>query len=308
MKNVLILGAYGFIGRCLANELSKKVNVIGYDKESVSVTTRHIFPCLHGDFLADTRLAGKFREILNTHEIDTVYHLISTTVPAAGTKYMAQEIEDNVVSSVKLLESMRNTGVKRVIFASSGGTVYGESKGRPHPCSDGTFPICSHGIQKTTIEHYLQLYDRLGIVKCLIARISNPYGCMPLQNRKQGVIPILLSKLVAGEPIAIFGNTVRDYIYIDDTIDALIRLGYYDKDKRVFNIGTGKSTRLHDLVAMCEKTANRKFSAIEFQDIRECDVVENILDISETITELDWIPNILLEEGIKLTFQGISDK
>jgi UDP-glucose 4-epimerase len=227
--------------------------------------------------------------------------LISSTIPCSGTEHTALEIEENIAPTVKLLEAMKNVGTKRIIFSSSGGTVYGESKGKPHLCTDPVMPICSYGVQKIVIEQYMRLYDLLYDMKCLVVRISNPYGILSLQNRSQGVIPIFLSKLLSKQPIVIYGETIRDYIHISDVVDALIKLGQYEKEKKIFNIGTGVSTSLHELLLMLEKTAKCKFAEIIKQGIRGCDVYENTLDISDTVRELNWHPKIFLEEGIKLT-------
>jgi len=296
MKNVLVLGANGFIGRHLINNLMLKANVVGYDR---MLPNNHVtYPFIQGDFSVEE----KFEELLSSFQIDTIYHLISSTVPCVGTTHAALEIEENVMPTVKLLEAMKNAGTKRIVFSSSGGTVYGELRGYPHKTTDPVKPICSYGLQKVIIEQYLDLYGQLYDMRCIVARISNPYGVLSLQNRKQGVIPILLSKLFLRESITIYGETVRDYIHISDVVESLTLLGKYEKEKRIFNIATGTSTSLQALLQMLEAIAECKFVEIVRQDIRDCDVWENALDISDTIRELNWCPKVALEEGIKHTF------
>jgi UDP-glucose 4-epimerase len=302
VKNVLVLGACGFIGRHLVNRLLLETNVVGYDR--VIPDYHASYPFIQANFAHDE----KFEDILLSYQIDTVYHLISSTIPCTGTNHIPQEIEENILPTVRLLEAMKNTGAKRIIFSSSGGTVYGESKGKPHLCTDPVMPICSYGIQKIAIEQYLRLYDHLYDMECLIARISNPYGILPLQNRSQGIIPIFLSKLLSKQPIILYGETIRDYIHISDAVEALINLGRYEKEKRIFNIGTGVSTSLHELLQMLETAAKCKFIEIIKQDIRGCDVYENTLDISDTVRELNWHPKILLEDGIKLTLKEMKEQ
>jgi len=303
MKNVLVLGANGFIGHHLINKLLLEHNVVGYDKTKPDVNTPYSF--IKADFSQDVNL----EKILSSFQIDTVYHLISTTVPCPGTKQIIMEIEENIIPTVKLLEAMNNTGINRIIFCSSGGTVYGESKGKPHSCTDNIKPICSYGIQKVVIEQYMNLYNQLYDFNCLIARISNPYGVLSLQNRTQGIIPIFLSKLLLKQPVILYGETLRDYIYINDVIDALFKLGQYEKEKRIFNIGTGISTSLNDLIQLIERISKHKFTTIIKHDKRNCDVYENSLDISDTVNELNWKPQITLEEGVQLVFNNmISNK
>jgi UDP-glucose 4-epimerase len=299
MKNVLVLGANGFIGHHLVNKLLFENNVVGYDRIMPDI---HIsYPFIKADFTQDEN----FEKILSSFQIDTVYHLISSTIPCSGTKQIVREIEENIVPTIKLLEAMKNTGTKRIIFSSSGGTVYGESNGKPHLTTEHLLPICSYGIQKVVIEQYMNLYNHLYNMKCFITRISNPYGILALQNRTQGVIPIFLSKLILKQPIILYGETFRDYIHISDVVEALINIGQYEKEKRIFNIGTGISTSLHHLVQLLETVANCKFIEIIDKDIRDCDVYENSLDISDTINELNWRPKIELEEGIRLILNDI---
>jgi len=301
MKNVLVLGSNGFIGHHLVNRLLLEYNVIGYDRIAPNVSLP--YPFIQSDFTQDE----KFEDILLSFRIDTVFHLISSTIPCQESKQIIREIEENIIPTVKFLEAMNNTGAKRIIFCSSGGTIYGESKGKPHLCTDNIEPICSYGIQKAVIEHYLGLYNKLYNIKGLIARISNPYGMLTLQNRTQGVIPIFISKLLLKEPIILYGETLRDYIHINDVIEALNKLGQYEKEKKIFNIGTGIPTSLKDLIKLLERVTKRKFVDIIKKDKRNYDVYENSLDISDTVNELDWQPKISLEEGVQLIFNDMME-
>ena len=297
MQNVLVLGANGFIGQNLIQRLSSEVDiVVGYDR---SMPEKHLpYLSLKGDFLQEKN----FEEILRHYKIDTVYHLISTTFPSSGTTQIVQEMEENVIPTVRLLEAMKNVGAKSIIFASSGGTVYGESMGgAAHRCADALSPICTYGLQKLIIEECLNFYGRLGNINCYVARISNPYGIILSKTRAQGIIPIFISKLLSNEPITVYGETIRDYIHISDVINALVLIGQYKSTRRIFNIGTGVPTDLHTLIKMLENIVQRTFVGVNKQDRRDCDVYENVLDISDTISELGWQPKIALEEGIRIT-------
>jgi len=301
MKNILVLGANGFIGHHLVNKLILNYNVIGYDKTIPEIKTANSF--IKGNFFTEI----DFEKILTSYQIDTVYHLISSTVPCEGTENIIKEISENIIPTIRLLEAIKNTGTEKIIFTSSGGTVYGESSGLPHLVTDTIKPICSYGVHKVVIEHYLNLYNHLYNINCFIARISNPYGVLELNNRTQGLIPIFINKLIHKEPITIFGESIRDYIHINDVIDALILIAQIDSKKRLFNIGTGISTSLIEIIEIIETITNRKFTKIIKKNIRSCDVHENILDISETIKELNWNSKITLKEGIKLTIEEMEN-
>lgn len=302
MKRVLILGSNGFLGRYLSAELTRRsVTVYGYDCSNQTENAPYSF--IQGDFRHEQR----FSRILTEGQFDVVYHLISTTVPVPGTSNILREAEENIMPTLRLLDAMKSVGGE-LIFASSGGTVYGEFRGRHHQCGDPLAPICSYGVQKASIEQFMQLYNQTGEVRCKICRISNPYGVMPQQGRTQGIIPILLRSLLDGAPITLYGETVRDYIYITDVIDALIAVGAYVGSERVFNVGTGIGTGLHALIKLLEERCGRSFPTIQEEETRTCDVAENVLDISETTRLLDWAPSVPLKNGIDRTLNALYGK
>ena len=293
-----MLGASGFIGSYLTKQLSSQANIIGYD---LVPPCNDSYEFVQGDFPTE----NNFEYILKTYKIDVIFHLISTTTPMIGTSRVTQEISENIIPTINLLESMKNTGTKRIIFTSSGGTVYGESRGHPSKCEDLLYPICSYGVQKLAIEQYFQLYNHLYDLVCIVARISNPYGAFLQEGRTQGIIPIFLLNLLSGKPITLYGETVRDYIHISDVINVLISLGFYKGKQRVFNVATGVPTRLDSLVHTLENIAKKEFVAVNRHGIRACDVYENVLNINDTIRELNWKPIISLEDGISMTLKEI---
>lgn len=300
MKNVLILGATGFIGRYLAEKLQETVNVIGYDRIVADVS----YPIIQGSFVEEEN----FEEILRDNKIDGVYHLVSTTIPKEDTSDIAQEVENNVVPTLSLLEAMRKTGVKKMIFVSSGGTVYGDRQGSAHTTDEVREPICGYGMQKMVIEDYLSFYNRRYGMDCRVVRLSNPYGLPPKRPRGQGIIPIFMSKLLNGEPITMFGDTLRDYIYIDDAIEAMTRYYWYAGASKVLNIGTGVPVRISDIVRLIEEETGKKFVSVTHEPIRCCDVQESVLDVMETMRELDWKPQVSLEDGIQRTWQELQSR
>lgn len=293
MGNILVLGSGGFIGHNLVNALVKQHNVIGYDFNEIQYSYDN-YTHLRGNFTEEQN----FSSILSLYKIDTVYHLISTSVPNESTDKVIDEIMGNIIPTTRLLDAMVKCNVKNIVFTSSGGTVYGEGSKSAHQEKEVIDPICSYGVQKASIEMYLNLYRYIHGINCIIARIANPYGILKEQGRTQGIIPIFLNRLYAGEPITLFGDTIRDYIYIDDVISALVKLYDYQGNKKVFNIGTGVPVDLKDVVELLENMTKKKFVSIDKKPIRVCDVVHNVLDITLTKRELEWEPTICLEQGI----------
>lgn len=301
MKNVLVLGANGFIGSHLVRTLLSENKVVGYD----ALGTTDIFQSpnythIAGNFCCEQ----EFSRILSKYHISIVYHMICTTIPASGTEHVEREIQQNIIPTVRLLESCVQCGVERFIFTSSGGTVYGEGKESvSHIESEPLQPICSYGVQKMTIEGYMRLYEHMHGIRTIAMRLSNPYGFCIQSGRKQGIIPIFLQKIMQNEPVTVFGDTTRDYLYIDDAISALFKVLTYNGKEHVFNVGSGIGTELNRLIKLIECVTKQEFSAIGWREIRSCDVDKNVLNVSMTKKELEWYPKMSLEDGIACTFQ-----
>lgn len=303
MGNILVLGANGFIASHLINELLKTHHVVGYDVcESAQFKNHTRYQCMIGDYCTEDR----FDEILKKHHISAVYHLICTTVPKEGTERSKTEILQNVLPTLNLLEAMVKAGVKRIIFSSSGGTIYGEGNADcPNTEEDPLHPVCSYGVQKATIEAYLHLYKHMHGISPVIARIGNPYGPWLQQDRTQGIIPILIRKLIAREKIELYGDTIRDYLYIDDAVRALVGMLDYRGNETVFNVGSGDGVWLHDLMTIIERVVGISFDSVNKQTIRSCDVNVNILNSTRLRRELNWYPQVSLIEGIQKTYDAM---
>lgn len=303
MKTVLVLGGSGFIGSHLVTSLLAGYRVVDYSavplaKAPASDRYRYVA----GNYCEEQDFEG----LIRTYQPFAVYHFISTTNPKNGTAHVAQEVEQNLLPTIRLLEAACRCGVERIIFPSSGGTVYGEGVvGHPHREQEPLVPICSYGVQKMAIEGLLRMYRHMHGIRTLIARVSNPYGLCQQSGRTQGIIPILLQNLHRQEPITLFGETVRDYIYIDDVTRAMVRLLTYEGEETVFNIGSGQGTHLHRLVSQIEEIAGKRFVAVEQEDIRSCDVHTSVLDISLAVRELNWEPKVTLEDGIRHTLRDM---
>lgn len=294
--NILILGSSGFIGSRLAEQLLLNHQVVGYSRHTPAhLLDNTSYTQITGDFVSEQN----FGHILSKYQISCIYHCISTTTPHIGTSHILSELQENVLPTLRLLEAAVECGVERVIFLSSGGTVYGEQgMSSEHSESDPLLPICSYGAQKASIEAYLNVYHHVHGLKTMIARVSNPYGLDTRKGRSQGIIPIFLRALYEDSGIILFGNTVRDFIHIDDVTNALVRLKDYTGTGHVFNIGSGTGIHLQQVVELMEQLAQKRFKSIQHLPIRDCDVAVNLLDVEYSCRELQWTPQISLEDGI----------
>lgn len=292
MKNkVLIIGGNGFIGSNLAGYLADRgMDVYSFDMVYPQKPNEKI-TYIQGDFF-DDNILKKIIEGMNV-----IYHAISTINPGnSNEKYMMGYSRD-FIQTVKLCSMIQNTDTK-MIFLSSGGTVYGRQKKQPIQESAVAMPINHYGNVKLCIENTLRIFDIQAHAKMLIARISNPYG--PGQDFRKGVgfIDAVIKKALAKETVEIWGdgNIIRDYIYIDDVIRMLYDLSKYEGDEVIFNISSGKGVSQNEIVKIVEKI-NGSLNYI-YKESRSVDVESIILDNTK-INSISSGNLIDIEQGIK---------
>ena len=207
------------------------------------------------------------------------------------------------MDTVRLLEMMRKYKVNRIVFLSSGGTVYGLPKALPFTENSPTDPICSYGITKLAIEKYLHLFHHLYGMQYLILRPSNPYGPLHTSNR-QGLINVLLRKIMADETITIWGDgqVVRDYIYIEDMADIIFRLIDSNVTNQIVNIGFGNGL---SILAILDILKTRfPLLRVQFQSPRGFDVSRLEMNVDK-MKSLCNIPLVDIHTGIDLTYNWI---
>ena len=306
LKKILILGGFGFIGTNLTEELLKRSNyeIIIFEAKKVLIQNPDLLDHVkvyYGDFHNEKDYEIIFKE----NEIDAVVHLISTTVPSISNENIIYDINSNLINTVKLLNTMKQYQIKKIIFPSSGGTVYGISK-EEHKESNPTTPICSYGIMKLAIEKYLYLYNYLYGINYLILRLSNPFGEYH-KNPLQGLINVVLEKVLNGETIEIWGNgsIIRDYIYIRDIVRIMVDLIEKNIQNEIINIGSGRGYSINEMLTIIREKIG-DFS-LKFVEERAIDVPYLVLNNDKLKTFLN-INLIGIEEGVKRTYEWIKKR
>ncbi len=297
--NILALGGNGFLGWHLVNELTTaghQVTVLGRRTEpqrSLPGATRYIQVDLSDRAALAKLLIG----------VDAVAHLASATVPSTGDKDAVADVRINLIGTLNLLEAMVEMECKRLLFFSSGGTVYGIPQHTPIDEHHALAPICSYGIVKVAIEAYLSLYARNHAMKCVILRASNPYGPCQSNLGVQGVIGTYLHSAMTGQPIEIWGDgkAVRDYIYVED-LARLGRLAIESNDSGIFNAGSGMGTSVREIAEYILRITRRDVPVFTLPG-RKFDVPISVLDIAKAKTTFDWKPEVDLEQGIHKTWR-----
>jgi len=230
---------------------------------------------------------------------DVCFHLVSTTLPKSSNADPVFDVESNLLGTVRLLSLSVKAGLKKVVFVSSGGTVYGIPKTVPIREDHPTDPLCSYGITKLAIEKYLGLFRELHGLQCSVLRLANPFGERQRTHASQGAVAVFLAKALRGETIEIWGDgsVVRDYIHIDDVVSALLVALEKDTVEHVFNIGSGRGMSLNSVLDAIERVTGRK-TLRQYLPGRPFDVPVSQLCIERARAELGWEPKVSFEDGV----------
>ena len=304
----VLLGGAGFQGSHIAEALLAAGHSVRiFDRpdrdHEAPQSLRDNATWLEGDFInpADTNAA--------VAGCDVVLHFVSTTLPKASNENPAYDVETNVIGTLRMLEHCVRHRVRKVIFISSGGTVYGVPRQVPIPESHATEPTCSYGIGKLAVEKYLSLYHTLHGLDYCVLRVANPYGERQRVASAQGAVTVFLDRALRGLPIEIWGDgsVVRDYIYVGDVARAFVAAVGYSGDERVINVGSGEGRSLKDIVSAIEKTLGRPVK-VNYLPGRPFDVSSNVLDISRAARCLNWRPKVTFAEGLARTATWLQER
>ena len=300
---IILLGAAGFIGTNLVIELAKNpkniITVVDRDNEFFKHIIALNLPNLY--FIeSELTMDIDYEELV--FDQDLVYHLVSTTVPTTSNQHIAEELKANVVLSANLFEACVKQHVKKVVFISSGGTVYGKESMCPLNEKTPTNPITSYGIQKVSIEKLLYLYNYMYGLDYRIIRLANPYGPYQRPNGVLGAVTTFTYKALKGEEILVYGDgsVVRDFIYIDDAVRGIQKIVEGTDKHHTFNLGCGYGTSIIQVLESIERALNKKLN-VRYTEARKVDVPVNYLDIKRFETSYGSLNPISLEDGIRRT-------
>lgn len=312
-KTILVTGGAGFIGSHLVDRLVEEghevvvVDNLATGKEE-NINSEAEFYKLN---LASDELAKVFEK--ETPEV--VFHLGAQINARRAIKEPLFDAHTNIIGSLNLLEEFRrisaNNNNAELVFASSGGCVYGEPEEFPTPETHPTEPDTPYGVAKLAFEKYLGCYP---VIDWISLRLGNVYGPRQDSQGEAGVIAIFIENLLSGETCRIFGDgkQTRDYVYVDDVIKALLRAYRTDtsnwgRQKRTINIGTEKETSVNQIYKKVKNTVNDKNMPVDIEPVheeaKEGDIRRSCLSIKKAAELLDWQPEVSLDEGIGKTVE-----
>lgn len=303
--SVLLIGGTGFLGKHLANKFLNSgipVKIVSRNSCPFPAKTPHL---THYQF--DIENDPPWLEI--TKDIETVFFLYSPNIPRSTKSTLSIDINSIVSIGQSLLDASVKNGVKKICFPSSGGAVYGISSDKILSEKSLTNPISIYGITKLLFEKLLLLYHHHHGLNYLIYRLSNVYGPHQNLDKPQGVISHWLKKIIEGRDIEIWGDGLvrRDYIFINDAIDAIYISSQSEIRNRVFNVGSGRSYHLVDIINILKSNLNLSFNyRHKSSDIS--DVEDATLNVDLFKSTFNWQPETDLEEGIQLTYNFLTEK
>lgn len=306
-ESCIIFGGGGFIGSHIAEDLlANGIRVTVFDKLNASKkNVAHILDkidFIEGDFNNEVDISKALKGK------NYVVHLVSSTVPATSNQNTFYDVESNLISSLHLFEKCVEYNINRLVFISSGGTVYGNPVKLPINEKHPTEPTSSYGIIKLTIEKYLFLYNELKGLDYKILRFANPYGERQNPFLTQGLIAHLLYKIKKGETLEVWGDgkVIRDYFYIKDGARSIYRSLKDKTSNRIYNISSGKGYSINQILERFRRVLKLDFN-VKYLPGRKFDVRSNILDNRLAARNLKWVPEFSFNEGLKNTWRYFLD-
>lgn len=299
------MGGTGFIGSHLVDALAAGDDSVRVLSRGLAVPTeRHVSTRVEhfkGDFCEPASMEKAVRGC------DIIYHLAATTLPKSSNERPSFDVNTNVLGSLALLDLASRCAVKKIVFISSGGTVYGQPDTIPIPETFAPQPLCSYGITKLTIERYLDLYWKVHGLDYRVLRVSNAFGERQRPDKGQGAVAVLLDRALTGKSLEVWGDgsVIRDYVHIHDVVRALLLAARHDGDEKLFNIGTGRGTSLNELIDIVERVCGRQIEHVHLPG-RPFDVARNVLDIAKARAHLGWSPEVSLIDGVRRTMDWMT--
>lgn len=208
----------------------------------------------------------------------------------------------NVLGSIKVIEQARRNGVKRFIYISTGGAVYGEPEYLPCDEDHPVNPICPYGASKHTVEHYLYMYQEMYGLEYVVLRYPNVYGPRQDPHGEAGVVAIFTGQMLNGEQVVINGdgNQERDFVFVEDCAGANLLALDAKHSNSIYNLGFGKGTSINEIYTQLKKITDYKLDA-NYGPEKAGETRRIYLDASHAKNELGWVPNIGLEQGLEKT-------
>ena len=299
-KQILVTGGAGFIGSNIVDELIvKKHTVVIVD----NLATGNIKNINKKAKFYKVSICDKkdIDTIFRKEKFDIVIHLAAQLDVRKSVLDPCFDADVNIKGTLNILEACKDTKVKKIIFSSSGGTIYGECGLKAPDEQSFANPLSPYGVAKLSVEHYIKAYSALYGLKYTILRYANVYGPRQDANGEAGVIAIFIGRMTENKEVFVFGDgkQLRDYIYVKDVVDANIK-SLTKGNNEIINIGTQKTFSVNQLVKELSKIINYKQKAV-YKPKRSGELFKSFLKISKAKKVLGWEPKADIIKGLKNT-------
>jgi UDP-glucose 4-epimerase len=293
----VILGGAGFLGRHVGKAMAAAGHEV-WSVDSGSISPQSGAPWLKGQVQSEYADVSSWWDACA--EPQWVVHLASSTVPATANQDPIGDVNQNLVGLLQLVKALCSKQPRpRLLFASSGGSIYGIPQFVPIDEDHPSIPMGAYGVTKMAIEHHLRIAESLYGLPYRVLRLSNPYGEWQRPHGIQGVISVFAHRALCGLPLDVWGDgsVVRDFVYAGDVALAFLAAASHEGDSRVFNIGGGAGHSVNHIIRTLEHLLGRHVER-HTHPPRPFDPPINVLDIRRARDELKWVPTVAFEEGV----------
>lgn len=301
----LVIGAGGFLGTHLCRALlAAGARVQGYGRRMGDPAALADIRWTQGEFTDRTGLAR------SVEGVEIVFHLLGGSTPESSNADPVADLQATIAASLGLFEICRAAGTRKIVFASSGGTVYGIPRRLPIDETAATDPISAYGVSKLAVEKYLGLYRHLYRLDFAVLRIANPFGAWQDPFRRQGVVASLARAVLDRQPAEIWGDgsVVRDFVYAPDVAHAMLLAAAATGGSAVYNVGSGVGRSVLDVLASIETVIGTGPVARSHRPGRPADVPVNVLDCRLIRDELGWEATTPWETALEQTVGWLSGR
>lgn len=303
---ILVTGGAGFIASQIVDALIIAGHQVAVVDDLSTGLKEYINPAAkfyHLD-INDPKLVEVFAEFLPEY----VFHLAAQIDVRQSVANPDLDVKINVVGGLRVLENCHKTGVRKIIFSSTGGALYGEADIIPTAEDYPTNPLSPYGIDKLTFEKYLYYYYQVFALPYTVLRLANVYGPRQYKGGEAGVIAIFVDQTLAGKPSRLYGDGLqtRDYVYVADVVRAFLA-AMETEYVGAINIGTGRESSLLEVIEAIEAASGQKPEIIS-EEARAGECRRSALNFSRAQEVLNWQPQVFLEQGIKQTWEWAKEK
>ncbi len=306
---VLVTGGAGFIGSHLVDRLIQEGHEVVV-VDDLSTGKRKNLSRAASFYKMDVQ-SGRLERVFRNERPSVVMHLAAQMDVRRSVEDPVFDAQVNILGTLNVLEHAFNHGTRKVVFASSGGAIYGEQETFPAPESHPTRPLSPYGISKLSGEHYLAYYQRITGIQFVSLRFSNVFGPRQDPHGEAGVVAIFAQKMLSGEQPIIngTGRQTRDFVFVDDVVEAI--LAVMGKDVQgIYNVGVGTETTINELFE-----ALRELSGASCKELhgpaKKGEQLRSVIDAGKLHHELGWEPRVSFGEGLRRTveyFRGLAQR